>query len=228
MKKLVLSLIALSFAGAAYAADTQKFHNLGFSADGNFYAYATSAVSDGSGAGYADIFIKEVNEYDRKEVLKVSRSTEEGAEGDERAALKLALQSVNFVSFGGLVPNSIRGETLIPKATNEITIDNYNGKFHYSLKTVAPRFPNKMCSEDWKVTNTRLELTLTKTDSNGKTESKVIFNDYDEPGARICAQNHKIAKVIRHGDKIMFVISYDSPGWEGMDHDFVVVATKLH
>lgn len=210
MKKLVLSLIALSFAGAAHAADTQKFHNLGFSGDGKYYAYATSAIGDGSGYGYADIFIKEVSEYDRGNVLKVTRSLEEGEEGDDRAALKLALQSVNFASFGGLVPNSIRGETSIPKTDKEFTIDNYNGKYHYQLKTVAARFPNPMCKNDWDIASARLELTLTKTDSKGSSSTQVMFNDYDEPGARKCAQNFKIAKVIRHGNKLMLVISYDS------------------
>ncbi|QDK45799.1 hypothetical protein DOM22_11890 [Bdellovibrio sp. ZAP7] len=226
MKKLILSLVVLSFASVtAQAADTLKFHNLGFSTDGKYYSYATSAVGDGSGYGYANVFIKQVDEYDRGEILRVTRDTEVD---NDRLALKLAIQSVNFTSFGGLIPYGIRGETVTPTADKEITLNTYNAKYRLQLKTLPARFPNPMCKNDWDIASSRLELAVTKTDSKGKSETQVLFSDYSEPGARICAQNYKIAQVIRHDDRLVLVISYDSPGFEGMDHDFVVLSTKLN
>ncbi|WP_413574728.1 DUF2259 domain-containing protein [Bdellovibrio sp. HCB290] len=220
MKSLSLFVVTLSFVFTANAADQHKFHNLGFSADGKHFAYATSVVQDGSGYGVAEINIKSLQNYDASPVLSVNRMVEEG---DARAALKIAMQAVNFAAFN-IAPGTIKGETIKATSATEITVENYNAKYRFAMTTKASPFTPDYCHDY--PNQALVDIKLTKTDRAGS-ETSVLFNEDYAPANRICAYNYAIEKVIRNGDRIALVISYNATGFEGPDTDYMIVTTVL-
>lgn len=54
---LLASLLALASIAPALAGDTAQFNAIGYSANGNYFAFEQFGIQDGSGFPYADVFI---------------------------------------------------------------------------------------------------------------------------------------------------------------------------
>jgi predicted secreted protein len=73
-RRVLLMLLCLLAAGAAFAGDVAQFVNLGFSTDSRYFMFGQFGVKDRSSAPYAELYVVDIpaNDFTRQGARKVS------------------------------------------------------------------------------------------------------------------------------------------------------------
>lgn len=228
MKKTVFALSLLS-SSLAFATTTFNFHNLGFSPSGYTYAFAESAVQDGSGFPVANVYI--VNVAKNKVVASEKAMIEDDSNSSEAAdALSLAVEkSKTVLAKVAIRPGHNLGQeiTLNKQSDKRALFSADNNSFELNL---TERDANNNKDESYchytDSTSKMITLTLNQTDK-GQEKTITLQEDKKQPKSRFCSSNYTIARAIHLGKSLVVVLSYDTPGFEGPDTNYIVITGKL-
>ncbi len=224
MKQLITMLALFLAAANAEARDLFNFHSLGFSNDGKYYAFVESATQDGSGFPSADAAVIEVA---TNSMVKRKRVILEGDLATEAQAISKAVTGVNLAGYG--ITGNRKGETLLVRQlsdrstyTDTVFSATYYRDYSLTAQTIQETNPNPRCFIN--EFGSLLKLTLIGSEANPL--NLVLQHDTVLPEKRECASNYEIRRVILSEDKLVVVVSYHTPGFEGSDVHFMAVTTK--
>jgi len=239
MRRVLFAAIAapllLLIGTAASAGDFANLDIIGFSPDGDTFAFEQYGEHDGSGAPYSDIFVIDVdrdawvagtpihvdprNEDSRLDAVRSQAAT--------RAAPLLAKLGV-----------SKEGLAVVSNPASELGNDPYHVRFltglmpdfgsnAWSLALTLLRFPEPSGCENLGPTN---GFRLVLTEPNGA--AHILNEDRALPASRGCAQDYAISHVVTYrpteGESAMVVLlSVVLPGFEGPDRRYLAVATRF-
>lgn len=230
MKKLMFAALMM-FAHSALAADAYTFKNLGFSADGRYYAFVQSVVQDGSGFPSAGGQIVEVAS-NRAVVLKNVVVQDDTA--PEKKAVDQVIAAMNLSRFG--IDGRHLGQTLWVRLNTdhsqaakqaEFSLDyGVNGgassvwpRYSLELTEVPAQLPNDAC---FGMESQAVQMSAKLTDiENGA--QRELQSASDTPASRKCASNYQIRQVIKFGRSIVGVLRYETLGFEGPDYNHMVI-----
>ena len=226
----------LACAGDAKAGDVAERHILGFSPDGDTFAFEQFGVQDGSGFPYSDIFM-----IDTASDKWVDGSPFRVLLREERAQPKWARRDA-LTKAGNLLRERVisnPGRLLASNPPAELSAQPYQVVVNANPVQIAPperwtfslqemTFKNPRCtafaSEDVK----GFKLTMQK---DGQA-SRTLHVDKSLPKSRGCALRYAISDIIihepRNGKRIFAIlVSVYAHGFEGPDRRFLAVTAQV-
>jgi predicted secreted protein len=241
-----LAFAALLFsATVAQAADGAQSRAIGFSPDGKYFAFEQYGTQDGSGFGYADIFIIDIGKdaWAPGTPVRVLDENESGSvdAARSRAAAQAApvLSSLNVTSSY---------DTLLHRPFTDFTGDRRKvrfaryyastadtgaydalGSYEIEVKDIALPVPAN-CTETDIAMPVGMEVTLTNL-KTGTTRS--FARDTVLPTSRGCAHGYDIEAVFAPSsdaiqlDPVVALIGVYTRGFEGSDRRFIAVPIEL-
>ena len=233
MKTAFAVLLALfALVSPATAGDFAERQILGFSPDGQYFAFEQFGVQDGSGFPYADIFI-----IDTATDSWLTGSPYRVLLKDERAELSWARKE-GVVRAGNTLKKlgiSKPGRLLASNPPAELSADPHR-------ITVNPRFAVPPVNEPWTYRLEEIPLNLPRcqdllggpakgyrlTVQPFKGETKILHADTAIPKSRGCPMRYALSDIVLHeqdsGRRVFAVlISVYSFGFEGPDRRFIAV-----
>jgi predicted secreted protein len=240
--KLIPILLLLLPSFSAWAGNFDRLNFLGFSKDGNFLAYETYGVADGSGFPYAEIRIVDVNKNavtkdvfreHKKEVADSEAGIERSLEGVRarvfrQAKKRLAGLAIAPKPLAPLVHHPLTDLGVDPHKisfTLDDTFGSASEKLDLVLKEILAQAPDCPASTTAKPP-AYFELTLI--DSAAKS-IKELQKDSTLPKSRGCAYEYRIQDVYfyRPNSAIAIFLTVLRPGFEGPDQIYLVVTGKI-
>jgi len=227
MKKFILAL-SLMMGSYASAMTQYNFHNLGFSPSGYTFAFAESAEQDASGYPIANVFIVNVEKNMLVSAEKVMITAEDGSVPADALKLAVAKSKVKLDKLA-IKPGKNLGQDITLNKQSEkralFSIGNNNYEFNLSERDANNIKEDSYCaateSESKLITLTLSQLV------NGQEKTITLQQDKYQPKSRSCSFNYSIEKAIRLGKNLVVVLSYNTPGFEGPDTNYLVVTGKL-
>lgn len=238
--RICLTMLAwLMAATLAAAADMAERRIYGFSADGNWFAFAEYGVRDGSGAPYANLYVIDVR-HDRwapGTPVRIDFREREGTPG-------LALRKAERKAAPLLRKYGIAGEgqVLASRAATQIGSDPRQFTFYtyHTLRTPEHRHRFRLVEIDFPDGNECRQLGadvkgFTIRYRRGGKDFGVVYADDRVPASRFCPVRYELADVIYHqplhaGDpptsgkaRFVLLIRYYRPGFEGLDGRYLAV-----
>lgn len=239
---LVLLLLA---APAAQAADSAQSRAIGFSPDGRYFAFEQYGIQDGSGFGYSDIFILDI-ERDRwvpgtpVQVLIEDESThiDEARKQASQQAQPLITQFKATGTFDTLLHRPFtdywhdRRKVRFARyysSTADTGAYDALGSYELEVKDVALPTPAE-CTE----TDIAMPVGMEVSMKNLKTGvTKTFARDTSIPKSRGCAHGYDIEAIFAptsHDtgiDPLVALIGVYTRGFEGSDRRFIAVPLEL-
>ncbi|WP_426125436.1 DUF2259 domain-containing protein [Pararhizobium sp. PWRC1-1] len=228
-------LASALFSGAACAGDFASFQPLGFSADGNVFAFEEYGVQDGSGFPYSNIYFVDT----RKDTflpgtpirLRVDEENTSLAKVRAQAAAKAAplVEKFDLGANPGLLA-AFNPITETDSAPHRLTYRQYaveppvGGNFTLSLDAI-PLAPSALCKD---VTPQSTGFRLAFKTEDGKSSDRVLHTDTAIPDSRKCPTGYRIGGVMVHnpqqGEPVHVVlVQVLSVGFEGSDGRWIAV-----
>jgi predicted secreted protein len=232
---------ACVFGTAARAGDTAELQLLGFSSNGDFFAFEQYGTEDGSGFPYSEIFVIDVIGDSwvppspfrlRKEEDTGPGASADSALSETRAENRLAAQPLlQDKAIAG------KGETVGFNPRSELTSDPFK-------MIVAPR-------EDFLAGSDPVDLTLSQygmpdaqcqrygADTRGfrltmvhNGVTRILNEDKSLPRSRRCALGYRISRFVTHFPDeappvFAVLIQVDSFGFEGPDRRYLAITGRL-
>lgn len=222
--------------------DASNYHNLGFSPDGRYFAFAQTGTSDGSGFPYADAGVIEV--ATNKFVARKTTSIQEdmGEAGEERA-LRMVLGQLNLAQFS-IVPGRNPGVDLWVRLPTDRSppvapVFSFDYWAEGGASLVSPRYEvvlqskdavdrteNRWCSGYLGHPPRMMRLSIIGRErTSGRTQ--VLQDDVALPTSRGCVIDYDVRRVTTFNGGIVVVLAYSSPGFEGPDVRSLVVTGRI-
>lgn len=237
----LLALAALTLPAIAQAGDASEYQPLGFSPNGQFFAFAQVGTSDGSGAAFANVQVVEV----AKNLQLVNKTSQEDFRGDEptgdiRPQLKKAIASANLRRFG-IVPGRNLGKDLLVRMPTDHSeyprsVFSFEHWAEGGASSTAPRYglvleqknaPNNSweglaCSDYGMRDAQMIKLSLVGGE-NTDGSTQVLQEDTRLPKTRACSNGYEVRRVTAYKNKLVVNLSFRLPGFEGPDERQMVV-----
>lgn len=236
MKKLIVSTL-LMLSQAVFATDANSYKNLGFSADGRYYAFVQSVIQDGSGFPSA---MGQVIDVARNQTVEYKHVVIQDDMATEKSAVDQVLAQINARHYGIDGRNMgdtlwVRLETDLSPATRQAEFSNvYNveggsssvwPKLRLNITERAAPKPEQECfgGEDSRM----ITLSLTDLQSNSRRDLQV---DNRVPASRQCAWGYQLRQVLSYKGSVVASVRYLTFGFEGPDYNYMVVtgANAIH
>lgn len=232
MKLVTMMTVMCSLVGfSAFAGDAASFKNLGFSADGKYFAFAQYGVADGSGFAYANVSVVDV----AKNSLVRSKSVVlEDENVDTKTAYNKALALAKISQFGIEAAKNTgtylinRADSDLSKYTDSVFTTDANWQYpRYELSLELKNMPDetegKWCTDMSSGGPKGFKLTLAN-QSEPERAAKVLQEDMSLPKSRgVCVFDYSVRKVIQRGSAFVVIVSNLSVGFEGPDTRFMAV-----
>jgi len=228
-------LASALFSGAACAGDFASIQPLGFSADGNVFAFEEYGVQDGSGFPYSNIFFVDT----RKDTflpgtpirLRVDEENTSLAKVRTQTAAKAAplVEKFDLGANPGLLA-AFNPITETDSTPHRLTYRQYaveppvGGDFTLSLDEI-PLAPTALCKD---VTPQSTGFRLAFQTEDGKTSDRVLHADTAIPDSRKCPTGYRIGGAMvfnpLQGEPVHIVlVQVLSVGFEGSDGRWIAV-----
>jgi predicted secreted protein len=221
----------------AQASDASEFSSLGFSADGSYYAFAQTGVSDGSGFSYAEVAVIEVN---ANRLLKVVHKEYENK--TELETLDRALAEIKLARYG-IQPGRHPGEVLIDRPNRDLSTvadtvfslsywpqgasSNFVPKYFLNIhETANPENGDSFCATD-PYSSQKMSLFLTGPSSSHIFERKLQVDEKLPASRGLCPHAYRIRHVIVYKSKLVVGVQYARLGFEGPDQRHLVVTADI-
>lgn len=218
MKRIILTLGLLA-SSLAHATDTKNFHNLGFSKNQAYFAFADSVVQDGSGFPLADIYVVNVA---KNTIAKHTRvMIDDDSSFDENDALQKAIVKADLAK-NGIVAGQNQGVVTPASEQSPMRLPfTANGRdYTVELKQLSAGKLNPNCMED--LEDKMIEVTL-----ESSSQRITLQKDQRQPKSRECSYAYSIDSAIVNGKSLVVVLSYQTFGFEGPDTNHMVVTGTL-
>lgn len=253
MRSLIVLFVSLIWTSMALAADVAHFESLGFSSDGNYYAFVQDGVQDGSGAYYIWIDVVEVETNKLAKRVRLGGENEffedfmaNDGEGNDAAYAEYenlvrstAYEQANLAQFG-IVSGQTAGEVLVDRQDTDLSA--YTDTV-FSLSAVAPGMgfsptyevllaelsaPEEEHNGGGRCGFGNSMIKLEIQEVNGEQNPAVVLQeDTRQPKSRSCSHRYSVSKVIVNGDSIVVILSYMTPGFEGQNISHMAVSGQL-
>lgn len=234
MRLAAAVLLLPALVSPALAADSSEREILGFSADGNYFAFEEYGIQDGSGFPYSNIFIIETatDTWLPGTPIRVRTDSDTAALADTRFDAREKAQPL-LTSYAISAP----ADLVVSNPLTELSADPHLVRFEPRL--IYPRmgeewtasleelpFPARNCPTD--STYNGFRLTLTGPDG----QARILNDDRSIPDSRNCPFNYAISDVLTYYPEtgepaLVIMISVFSYGFEGPDRRFLAVVTRL-
>ncbi len=242
-RHLFALLLFLAGTAAAWAADASRGSVIGFSPDGQMFAFEQFGMEDGSGFSYSEIFLVDLAKDSWAPGTPVRVRLE-----DESATLKQARETARMkakplLDAGNI---SIEGEVLAFNPPTEVVADRRQIAFDLAYWATAPAegprdyryelvltekiFPARStCPVDPETKLVGFALTISQ--SLSKT-TMLLHEDTSLPESRGCTLAYDIDSVIspeglQNPPYLVAIIGVYSFGFEGADRRLIAVPVKL-
>jgi predicted secreted protein len=216
-RKIFLLTLTLSITLSTHAGDASQWEIIGFSKDGNYFAFERFGSYDGSGFPYSEIFILNVckNDYATKPITTVVE--EENTNVDARTVNRKKAKSL-LTQFGIIIGNV--GQTFYERKQEDEEVPPFtyrNQKMQVLLET-----------EDLAL-NDQIGVNLQKMTLSLKHPKgiQVLQKDKSLPKSRGSAYSYWIATVVAYENSLIALVSYYSVGYEGPDTRQIAVSGCL-
>lgn len=207
LKNIITALMFILCTAVSSAGTADEYRVLGFSKDAKYFAYEIYGIRDGSGAAYSGIFI--IDTKTGKDCVKPF--TEENVEEtDLDSARHKNLEKAEAALDKYRINEDTRGETVFDSGTAEQGDDftaELGGESSWILFSRKPG--KRLCIEERK--NEHFTISVV----SGKNKKKLLYSSKDVKS--LCLFNHRLVKIIRYKDRLVFVVSSQSQGFEGPD-----------
>lgn len=243
--RAVLRLSALVVAGllapAALAGDTSELQLLGFSKNGDFFAFEQYGIQDGSGFPYSEIFVVDVigDSWVPPSPFRLRKDVEAGL-GDAADTALTHTRSENRLAAQPLLQDKAiagKGETVGFNPRTELTSDPHK-------MIVAAR-------DSFRLGDDPIDLTLSEyalpdaecqgygADTKGfrlslvhKGVTRILNEDKSVPKSRKCPLGYRIERFVTHFPAeappvFAVLIQMDSLGFEGPDRRYLAITGRL-
>ncbi|MBS1971903.1 MAG: DUF2259 domain-containing protein [Bdellovibrionales bacterium] len=218
MKKTILTLGLLA-SSLTHAMDTKNFHNLGFSKNQKYFAFADSVVQDGSGFPLADVYV--VNTA-KNTITKHTRvMIEDDSSFDENEALQKAIAKADLTKNGIIAGQNLGVATPASEQSPLRLPLTANGRdYTIELKQLPAGTLNPNCIED-------LEDQMIEVSLESSSQKITLQKDQRQPKSRECSYDYRIDRALVNGKSLVVVLSYQTFGFEGPDTNHMVVTGTL-
>jgi predicted secreted protein len=235
LKRYVVAFCLSTWAALAAAGDQAQFRPLGFSENGQYYAFAQIGIHDGSGFPYAEVAVVDVAKNDLVAVQRAEIPTNSGASAED--ALKKALAGIGLARFGIKKEQEPGTDLLWREPTDSASGPPYRFTFtsmghgpalaeqpEYEVlveesKTAVPA-DQPLCADLGGPRLLKLSL-VGRERSNGAV--LVLQADKRLPKSRACPLGYQVRGVTEYGEGLVVVLAYTRPGFEGPDTRYMVV-----
>ncbi|MEM6384051.1 MAG: DUF2259 domain-containing protein [Pseudomonadota bacterium] len=237
-----VTAILLSAAGPAGAADLAEYRILGYSPDGEHFAFEQFGIADGAGLPYSDIFIIDLkaDRWVSGTPIRVSRSEQEvGGRSDFMQMLHTVRVEALVQARPLLNQYDITAAHRLIAASGPTEVGSQQERMAFYKEPVASPF-----GDLWVLSLERFPLPA-RVDCFGMVEphgfrlslqsesqaARTVYRDTGIPSSRGCPERYGIAAIIRPFDpspgRAVALISVYQLGFEGLDRRFVAVPFDL-
>lgn len=233
MRFAAVALLA-AIASPALAGDFAEREILGFSPDGNYFAFEEYGIQDGSGFPYSNVFLIETatDSWLADTPIRVRTDLETAPLADTRFEARQQAQPFLTTHNIGSPANLV-----VSNPPTELSADPHLVRF-------LPRQVAPPIDEAWSITLTELPL-MGRNCPEGETyngfrltlagpggEGRTLNEDTSIPDSRRCPLNYAVTDVLTFypdagQPALVVMISVFSYGFEGPDRRFLAVVTRL-
>jgi predicted secreted protein len=232
--RLATAALFLSLASPALAGDLAEREILGFSPDGNYFAFEEYGVQDGSGFPYSDVFFIETatDSWLPETPIRVLTQNEMAQLADTRfEARELArpfLTTYNIGSPAMVVainpPTELSADPHVVRFLPRAALPPIDAEFTVTLEEIPLMAAS--CPEGETYNGFRLTL------AGGDGQTRILNEDSTIPQSRACPLRYAISDVITFypetgSPAVVVMISVFSYGFEGPNRRFLAVVTRL-
>ena len=227
----LLYFLSACISTEANAADAAEREVIGFSKDGDWFAFEEFGVQDGSGFPYSNIYIINTDRdaWAPKSPYRILIEREDAslkeARDKSRKAAAEALARYGTFHPGRLLASNAVGEVVPnPKLITFRRFHNVNQLWAVRIKSFPMKGP-KSCEGLGRTVGIAIKA--------GKAEGDLreLYRDKSIPESRGCPLDYRIADVIAFGgrgsDKIVVLLHKLSFGFEGRDARYLAVPVRL-
>ncbi|MBP1846109.1 putative secreted protein [Rhizobium petrolearium] len=238
LRSSVPACAAMFFAGSTSAADIASIHPIGFSTDGQIFAYEEYGVQDGSGFPYANIYVLDLAKDTYLPGTPFRVRLEEDDATIAKARWKVQNDAEVVIEAHELANHP--GELV---AFNPITeVDNDPHRLRYRSVAVVPSVgePNTLVLEEIPqphdprcegLIERTVSLRLHFSERDGRPVDDVVHEDQRIPSSRGCVTGYRLGGVVtgvvpgRARIEVALVMVF-SAGFEGLDGRWIAIPIK--
>lgn len=229
MKNLMIAVLMM-LSASAFATDAYSYKNLGFSADGRYFAFVESVVQDGSGFPSAR---GQVIDVAANRTVVAKRVVLQNESATEKQALNKVMSAMNLPAYG--IDGRNKGETLWVRMQTDLTpaaspaLFSTNYWVDGGASSVSPKFELHAIELPAPVNQEEcfggepakmLKLTLLNLTAGSRADLQV---DTNVPAMRKCSWGYQVRQVIKYKASIAAVLRYETFGFEGPDYSHMAV-----
>lgn len=228
----ILFLLAILLAFPAFAGDMASLNVLGYSRDGNVFAFEEYGIFDGSGGAYSSIYFIDIKTDRFLPGTPIrAQEHEEGRLAAIRAEARARAEPL--IAKYGLADNP--GVIVAYNPPSEIGSDPHKLRYHPSLSAQIPGSTYTLELEERELppvgdclnmTGNYTGFTLRLTENQGNPFDKVLHADSAIPESRGCPNQYRIGTVVSSEVRDvpqMAMILVGSFGFEGNDRRWIAV-----
>lgn len=227
---LMTTALSILTSLTSLAGDIASFESLGFSKNGQYYAFMQTSVLDGSGFPMASISVIEPK---KNKLVSYKRVIIEDHEQDYEKSMQQTIQAAiekAKLSHFAIKPRKVMGQTWISRQEGDVSeykntrfvTDPYGDSF-YELNVTTQEAPKNEDSQ-YCMFPELLKVTIEDTENN---EVTVLQDDHRLPKSRACAHNYSISHVFTHKGSLVVIVPYNEDGFEGPNSRFMSVGGKF-
>ncbi len=255
LKNTIVAGLMMITASFAYAGDESYSQVLGFSKDGQYFAYVQSGIQDGSGFFWAQVDV--IDTFQNKLLKRVYDDSEEESLNDEASDFTPSEEQQfinNLVQTAGLnrygIDQNTKGRTVLSRSYTDMseykdTVFSIKYWAQGGASTSVERFKinlteqkapteihNQWCQDDFGYKSNMITLTLTGPTFGDEEDQSIaqtltLQKDLRAPSSRSCAYDYKVAQIINFNNAIIVLVNYQTPGFEGPNYRFMAVTGKI-
>lgn len=239
--RLPVLIAASLLASTAQAGDTAQLQLLGFSRDGDYFAFEQHGIQDGSGFPYSEIFVVDVigDSWVSPSPFRLRKDTEAGLGHAADTALTQTRSENRLAAQPLLREKAIagKGETVGFNPRTELTSDPHKmivaardsfrlGDDPVDLTLSEYALPDEEC-QGYGADTKGFRLTLVH-----KGVTRILNQDNSIPKSRKCPLGYRIERFVTHFPDeappvFAVLIQMDSLGFEGPDRRYLAITGRL-
>lgn len=231
--KALFALALAVYPAAAMAGDIASLNVIGFSRDGQLFAFEEFGVQDGSGFPYSNIFVVDLEKDEFAEGTPVRTRI------DDEAVSLATVRKMAFDKIAGVIArdgiDDDPGSMLVFNPVSEAGSNPARVDFHDYASVLSPGRTYRLdlgevelpvpegCKD---IVERGVGFRLSMTGLEPASEPMIVHEDMSLPESRNCVESYRIAAVIASRSDLstrVAVVQVNSFGFEGQDGRFIAV-----
>ena len=234
---VLLSLLAIQ---PAKAFDFALIEIIGFSEDGNTFAFEQYGVQDGSGFPYSDIFIIDtrsdnwINNSPFRTLLHDENATLQQARKANRDSARDALTGIDqpgIIAASNRVDELTQNPYSLTIAPKSFFLPDNATRLTFQIENLD--LPQSQKCLDYQLGSDFKGFRLTRTSLNSAQSNKVMHEDASIPDSRNCPLDYQPESIVIHISETgkftaVVLVRMETLGFEGSDRRYLAVTGGLN